>query len=252
VVRWHADAGIRGGMLRSRLLAHVRGSLWFIPVLCVLAGAGISFGTIALDRAFDYKALPRTLVGGPDAATAVLSTVAVSMVSLTALVLTIRMVVVQLAMGQFSPRIVQRILQDKPSQLAIGLFVATFVHAMLTLREVTNNGDGTGKVPGIAVLAAFVLVLTSIAVLVIYVQHIGQALRVSALIELVGEDTRTRPRLPGSGQTVAHRPSGRTLHRESAAVGRGNNDRRGAARRRGRACTWSARPEAEGRGVAEA
>ena len=55
------------------------------------------------------------------------------MVSLTALVLTITMVVVQLAMGQFSPRIVQRILQDKPSQLAIGLFVATFVHAILAL-----------------------------------------------------------------------------------------------------------------------
>jgi len=55
---------------------------------------------------------------------------------------------------------------------------------------VTNNGNGTGHVPGIAVLTAFVLVLASIAVLVVYVQHIGQALRVSALIELVGNDTR--------------------------------------------------------------
>ena len=80
------------------------------------------------------------------------------MVSLTALVLTITMVVVQLAMGQFSPRIVQRILRDKPSQLAIGLFVATFVHAILTLREVQDNGDGSGHVPGIAVLTAFMLV----------------------------------------------------------------------------------------------
>lgn len=160
-----------------------------MPVLCVLAGAAISFVTIALDRAFAYKAVPG-LAGGPDAATAILSTVAASMVSLTALVLTITMVVVQLAMGQFSPRIVQRILRDKPSQLAIGLFVATFVHAILALREVTNNGDGTGHVPGIAILASFVLVLASIAVLVIYVQHIGQALRVSALIELVGKDTR--------------------------------------------------------------
>ena len=111
-----------------------------------------------LDRVFDYEAIPRSLVGGPDAATAILSTVAASMVSLTALVLTITMVVVQLAMGQFSPRIVQRILQDKPSQLAIGLFVATFVHAILAVREVMNNGDGTGRVPGIAVLTAFVLV----------------------------------------------------------------------------------------------
>ncbi len=156
----------------------------------MLAGVLLSFGTISLDRRFDYEALPKSLVGDPDAAIAVLSTVAVSMVSLTALVLTITMVVVQLAMGQFSPRIVQRILRDKPSQLAIGLFVATFVHAILALREVTNAGDGTGNVPGIAVATAFVLVLVSIAVLVMYVHHIGQALRVSALIEIVGEETR--------------------------------------------------------------
>ena len=115
-------------MRLKQLLRHVTSSLWFVPVLCVLAGVGISFGTIALDRYFDYEALPSSLVGGPDAATEILGTVAASMVSLTALVLTITMVVVQLAMGQFSPRIVQRILQDKPSQLAIGLFVATFVH----------------------------------------------------------------------------------------------------------------------------
>jgi uncharacterized membrane protein len=112
------------------------------------------------------------------------------MVSLAALVLTITMVVVQLAMGQFSPRIVQRILRDKPSQLAIGLFVATFVHAVLTIREVVDKGDGTGQVPGIAVATSYILVLASIAALVIYVHHIGQSLRVSAMIELVGNDTR--------------------------------------------------------------
>ena len=178
-------------MWRTKLFIHLKASLWFVPVLCVLAGAALAFGTIALDRYFDYEALPTSIVGGPDAAASILSTVAASMVSLTALVLTITMVVVQLAMGQFSPRIVQRILRDKPSQLAIGLFVATFVLAILALREVTINGDGTGNVPGIAVVTTFVLVLLSIAVLVVYVQHIGQALRVSALVELVGDETRT-------------------------------------------------------------
>lgn len=175
---------MRAPMTFRRLLMHLGGSLWFVPVLCVLAGAAISFGTIALDRLFDYGAISSDVVGDPNAARSILSTVAVSMVSLTALVLTITMVVVQLAMGQFSPRIVQRILRDKPSQFAIGLFVATFVHSILALREVS------GHVPGIAVATAYLLVLTSIVVLVIYVQHIGQALRVSALVELVGHDTR--------------------------------------------------------------
>src|SRR5678815_2675455 len=163
-------------MRRTKLFIHLKSSLWFIPVLCVLAGAALSFATIAVDRYFDYQALPHSFVGGPDAAAYILSTVAASMVSLTALVLTITMVVVQLAMGQFSPRIVQRILRDKPSQVAIGLFVATFVHALLTLRAVTDKGDGTGRVPGIALYAAFLLVFASIVALVIYVHHLGQSL----------------------------------------------------------------------------
>jgi uncharacterized membrane protein len=206
-------------MRGRKLLIHLGSSLWLVPVLCVLAGAAVSFGTIALDRVFDYRAIPQDLVGGPDAAETILSTVAASMVSLAALVLTITMVVVQLAMGQFSPRIVQRILRDRPSGLAIGLFVATFVHAILALREVTNRGDGTGQVPGIAVVTAFVLVLASIAVLVIYVHHLGQALRVSALIELVGSDTRklidrtyahrlALDRGVGSGRMIPARESG--------------------------------------------
>jgi uncharacterized membrane protein len=109
------------------------------------------------------------------------------MVSLAALVLTITMVVVQLAMGQFSPRIVQTFLQDKPSQIAIGLFVATFAHAMLALREVDAE---QGTVPGVAIVVAFFLVVASIMVLVLYVHHIGQSLRVASLLELVGSKTR--------------------------------------------------------------
>src|SRR5688500_10107927 len=134
--------------------------------MCVLAGVVLSFGTIAIDQAYEFELVPQSISGGPDAAIEILGTIAASMVSLAALVLTITMVVVQLAMGQFSPRIVQRILQDKPSQLAIGLFVATFVHAVLTIREVLDKGDGTGQVPGIAVATSYVLVLASIAALV--------------------------------------------------------------------------------------
>jgi uncharacterized membrane protein len=171
-----------------RLVNHIRSSLWFVPVVCVLGGMLLSFATIAVDSAFDYGLVPEAFTGGPDAAIAILSTVAASMVSLTALVLTITMVVVQLAMGQFSPRIVQTILQDKPSQMAIGLFVATFAHAMLALRVV--RFEQGGQVPGLAIVVAYLLIVVSIVVLVMYVHHIGKSLRVASLIELVGSQTR--------------------------------------------------------------
>jgi uncharacterized membrane protein len=171
------------------VVGKVRSSLWFVPVVCVLAGAALSLSAIAMDSASGFELVPSSLTGGPDAALAILSTIAASMVSLAALVLTITMVVVQLAMGQFSPRIVQTFLRDKPSQLAVGLFIATFVHAMLTLREV-RFGSG-GSVPGLSIVIAYLLVVISVVVLVLYIHHIGQSLRVSALIELVGSKTRT-------------------------------------------------------------
>jgi uncharacterized membrane protein len=179
---------MRLGRSAHHLAYRAQSSLWLVPVVCVVVGALLSVGSIWIDGAFDYELIPESLSGGPDAAVAIFSTVAASMVSLAALVLTITMVVVQLAMGQFSPRIVQTFLRDKPSQLAVGLFIATFVHAMIGLREV-QFGDGA-PVPGLAVVVAYVLVVICVVVLVLYVHHIGRSLRVSSLIELVGNDTR--------------------------------------------------------------
>ena len=42
--------------------------LWFVPLMCVLAGVGLSFGTIAIDRAYNYELIPQSISGGPDAA----------------------------------------------------------------------------------------------------------------------------------------------------------------------------------------
>src|SRR5881394_2062273 len=157
------------GIRSMRLGPQVRSSLWFIPVVCVGAGVVLSFVTLWIDGMSGYTLVPRTFTGGPDAALAILGAVATSMVSLAALVLTITMVVVQLAMGQFSPRIVQTILKDKPSQLAIGVFVGTFAFAMLAMRDVLIGNSGAGRVPGVTVLVAFGLVVVSIMVLVLYV-----------------------------------------------------------------------------------
>jgi uncharacterized membrane protein len=177
---------------RFKVLSHVRSSLWFVPVVCVGVGVALSFLTVWIDEQSNYSLVSQSLTGGPDAALAVLGAVATAMVSLAALVLTITMVVVQLAMGQFSPRIVQPILKDRPSQLAIGIFVGTFAFAMLAMRQVLIGGSGSsGQVPGLTVIVAYLLVVVSIAVLVLYVHHIGRSLRVSALIELVGSDTRS-------------------------------------------------------------
>jgi uncharacterized membrane protein len=178
------------GVTKFRVEHWLRTSLWLWPLVCVGAGLGLSMTSVAVDRAFDGGLIPRALTGGPDAALEILSTVAGSMVSLTALVLTVVLVVIQLAMGQFSPRIVAAILQDKPSQFAIGTFVATFAHAILALSQVRTGADEF--VPGVAIVVAFCLIIVSIIVLVLYVNHIGRKLRAASLIEAVSDQIRKK------------------------------------------------------------
>jgi len=196
---------------KFRALHWLQTSWWFWPLVCIGAGIALSLISVAVDRAFDGALIPRSLTGSPETALEILSTVAGSMVSLTALVLTVVLVVVQLAMGQFSPRIVASILQDKPSQFAIGIFVGTFAHAMLSLSQVDTSDDAE-FVPGVAIIVTFILVIVSIMVLVLYVNHIGRRLRAASLIEAVSHVTgrylralALRPVRPDN-RCASHRP----------------------------------------------
>jgi uncharacterized membrane protein len=172
-----------------RLAHRLRTSLWMIPLACALLGIGLAFATLAVDRAFPDAPISRQFTGDPNAALIILSTIAASMVSLTALVLTITSVVVQLAMGQFSPRSVRPFLQDRPSQLAIGVFVGTFAHAMLSMRAVQSFGH-PGDVPGLTIVVSYTLVIVDIVVLVAYVHHIANSLKVDSIIRSIGTETR--------------------------------------------------------------
>lgn len=177
------------GRLGFQIGHRLKTSLWLIPFACALAGIALSFATIEVDRSVGGELVPQSLTGDPNSALIILSTVAASMVSLTALVLTITSVVVQLAMGQFSPRSVRPFLQDRPSQFAIGVFVGTFAHAMLALREVRSFSQ-QGSVPGVTIVVSYVLVLICIVVLVAYVHHIANSLKVDSIIQSVGNETR--------------------------------------------------------------
>ncbi|MCW2768633.1 MAG: conserved rane protein of unknown function [Aeromicrobium sp.] len=175
-------------MRLTRLVHTLRTSLWLIPLLCVLAGVLIVIGALWLDRRSGYTLVPQSVTGTPSGVQTSLSVFATAMASLISLVLTVTLVVVQLAMGQFSPRIVGALLSDRFSQLAIGLFAGTFVVAVLTLREL--RGSDTGTVPGLSVLLAYLLMFASLVTLIVFVHHSGQTMRATGLIDLVGDRTR--------------------------------------------------------------
>jgi uncharacterized membrane protein len=158
--------------------------LWLVPLTGLLAGLGLAVGALALDSASGYDLVSQTLTGNPMAASTLLSTIITSNITLLSVVLTVMTVAVQLAMGQFSPRIVGALLRDPLHQLAFALVAATVAFGIVALIGVD---DQKGQVPGLTVLATYVLAVTSLATLVIYISHAGQRLRATGLIDLVGD-----------------------------------------------------------------
>ena len=172
---------------RLRHLAQTR--LWLLPLACVLAGVGLAVALLSVDRSSGFHIVGTGVTGSAASVQTILTAASTSLVTLTSIVLSLTLVAVQLAMGQFSPRIVRAILHDRRSQLAVGLFIGTFAYSMTVLREVNGKSSGA-PVPGLAVVVGYGLILTAIVVLVLYVHHTAQSIRVGGLIGLVADATR--------------------------------------------------------------
>src|SRR3954471_15683777 len=189
-------------MRRFRIVHALSQRLWIIPSLGVVAGIVLSLITVAIDRRYENGLLPQSIVGNGADAQSILTTIATSVVTLTSIVLTVTLVAVQLAMGQFSPRIVRALLDDRGDQIAIAVVAATFTFAIFSLRAV-DTGPGGAAVPGVTVLTALALAVASAFALFVFVHHAGQHLRVGALVDLVGDELR--------GQLERRFPAGSSL-----------------------------------------
>ncbi len=115
---------------------------WVLPALwCLGAVIGGVLLPLADEGATDLA--PYLFNGGADGARTVLSTIAGAMISVTGLVFSITIVVLQLASSQFSPRVLPAFLEDRITQNTLGLFAATFVYALTVLRSVDDGRRAT-------------------------------------------------------------------------------------------------------------
>src|SRR3954471_14682994 len=133
---------------RFRLRHLARTRLWLLPLTCVLAGIGLALALLWVDRSSGFHIVSTAVTGSAASVQTILTAASTSLVTLTTVVLSLTLVAVQLATGQFSPRIVRAILHDRRSQLAVGLFIGTFAYSMTVLRDVNGNSPGGGGCRG--------------------------------------------------------------------------------------------------------
>jgi uncharacterized membrane protein len=158
--------------------------------MCVLTGIALAPGLLAIDKASGYQLVGREVTGSAASVQTVLTVASTSLVTLTSVALSLTLVAVQLAMGQFSPRIVRSILHDRRSRLRIGLFIGTSVYSMTVLRE--GERQKLGRRTGARSCDGGRLQAhpSAIVTLVLFVNHTAQSIRVGGVIGLVGDETR--------------------------------------------------------------
>ena len=150
-----------------------------------------------------------------DTAQTVLTTIVASAVGLTGFVVTVSVLVVQMATGTFSPRYMRLWFRDRALRGVLAVSVGTVTFAFSLLRRIEEN-----QVPDLAVtFAGFLLGAALVLFLVFFdrVLHRMRPVKVAALVARAGR--RTVERAAGGSPGVRGR-RGRGARRRAAGPGR--------------------------------
>ena len=164
--------------------------LWRVPLVMCLATVLLFLITVQVDwaAAQGQVTLPRWLsVGGPDDARAILGAMLGAVSTVLALIFSVALLVLSMAVSQFGPRILYRFVRDAITQVTIGLFLASFVHTLLTF-VVTRQAGASHFVPQLTICTCVVLVGASFGFLVIFSHRIAMSIQTQNVVaRIVGD-----------------------------------------------------------------
>lgn len=158
---------------RLRLTARASLVLWAgLSLLAALAAAPVIRW---LDREIGW-----VLFGfGPEGARAVLGVLAGSMLTFIVFVLSATLIVVQIASGQSSPRLIATVMEAPVLKVTLGLFTFTYGYTLSALARAGDHGSD------LHVTAAVLLNLACVVVFLMFAQRLATGLRPARLIRLV-------------------------------------------------------------------
>lgn len=117
----------------------------------------------------------------------ILATIAGSMMTTVTVVFSVLIMALSLASLQFSPRILTGFMGDAPTQNTLGIFMGTFVYALLVLRTV--QGGPEPFVPAASVTLGILLAVGALAWLAYFIHHIAHAIQANHIIDKIARET---------------------------------------------------------------
>lgn len=164
-------------------------SFWFLPAILAIASAALALSAVAVDERAanilsDWKWL---YSGGAEGASAVLQTIAGSMITIAGVVFSMTLVALTLASAQFGPRLLRNFMSDTVNQLVLGTFIATFIYCLLVMRTIRREDD-VAFVPHFSVTLGVVLALVSMAVLIYFIHHVSLSIQADEVVARVAKE----------------------------------------------------------------
>ncbi|MFD4181211.1 DUF2254 domain-containing protein, partial [Rhodococcus sp. NPDC058514] len=215
---------------REAAWEYLRGALWVLPAIAVVLALALGSILSSLNTRPGTWMHRLAFQGTPDDARTLLIGTAGTMITVIALTLGLTVVALQLSSTQFSPRILRNFLRDRPNQVVLSVFVATFAYSIAGLYTVgVSAGSRTEDYPRLAVSWAMVLLFLSLGALVYEIHHLTHSLQVDEIMRKVERNTREvvrhgllpvsalpLPPVPDSAATVvsAHTGYVQTVHPE--------------------------------------
>ena len=177
---------VRGGSRRAHLREWRRESLWLWPALAAVAAwvAGDIAARYLHSFTFHEGLFPTNL----DDARTLLATIAAALLTFTGVVFSITLVALQMSSTQYSPRVLRTFVRKPVTKLALATFIATFVYSLTLLARVGTT-TAAHTVPQGAVGLAYLLVMASVLVFVVFVHSTVRSMRVSYVIQAVFNET---------------------------------------------------------------
>ncbi|MCU7730949.1 DUF2254 domain-containing protein [Actinoplanes sp. KI2] len=152
-----------------RIRQYLKGSLWVLPALGGVAGVVLA----GLDERLEHGIhLPEAWQYSADTASSVLTSIVAAAIGLLGFVVTISVLVVQMATGTLSPRFMRLWYRDRMQKIVLAALTATFAFAFGLLRRIQQD-----SVPSLGVTVAGVAVGGSVLLLLVYLEHFAHGLR---------------------------------------------------------------------------
>jgi uncharacterized membrane protein len=171
-------------------ITQVRNSFGYLPAIYSIIAVLFALLTINLDVWLEdtgiHHNFPEIFLSDRELSQLILSSLASSILTVTAIIFSTIMVVLTTYLSQYSPRTINNFLEDQTTRRILAIFVSSFVYFLLVLLWMkTSQPLDYITIPSIAVLVGII----NLGFFVYFIHHVGKFIQVINLIQQVTNNT---------------------------------------------------------------